>query len=276
MAIYLYLRFLRCFSGHTQRLNSLSMSPVDDCFLSASNDKVVQLWNLSSPNPIGIVPLPPQCEQPCAKFDESGIVFGILCRDNFYRRNVLKLFDARNFEAGPFQDIFPDARLIEAAAVRAARTSTGTGTGSEEEMHSSSSGAAIANQIRRTLQTAWTSFEFSSDGNHLLLNSLGDQLLVLDGFRADVEPLLITARKNDGGVPLGACFSANSKCILTGNEDNDFLVLDKASGELKKALSGHVAPIGCLTSNPKYDVFATGCVNTVLWIPKEKDLPLTS
>ena len=92
------------------------------------------------------------------------------------------------------------------------------------------------------------------------------------GFRAEVEPLLVSNRKNDAGIALGATFSTNSKYILTGNDDNDFLVLDKATGELKKTLSGHVAPINCICSNPKYDVFATGCVNTVLWILKNGEL----
>jgi WD40 repeat protein len=129
----------------------------------------------------------------------------------------------------------------------------------------------IQSIVKKCLQTSWNSFEFSSDGNHLLLNSSSDFLLVLDGFRNDVEPLVITSRKNDAGVALGACFSANSKYVLTGNDDNDFLLLDRNSGELKRALTGHVAPLGCVCSNPKFDVFATGCVNSVLWIPKVQD-----
>ena len=230
--------------------------------------------------------MPPSCEQPVAKFDDSGMVFGVLCRDNMFRRHTLKLFDARNTSAGPFQDIYPDYKLIESAAIKAAKiavnnnnnnnnNSTNNGNNSNNNNDSELPGdvnAQIANIVRKSLQTQWTSFEFSSDGNHLLLNSQSDQMLLLDGFRAEVEPLLITNRKNDAGIALGASFSANSKYILTGNDDNDFLIMDKATGELRKTLTGHVAPVGCVCSNPKYDVFATGCVNTVLWIAKDREL----
>lgn len=39
-------KFLRYFPGHTKRVVSLRMSPIDDTFISASLDKTIRLWDL--------------------------------------------------------------------------------------------------------------------------------------------------------------------------------------------------------------------------------------
>ena len=117
-----------------------------------------------------------------------------------YRRHTLKLFDARNSTAGPFQDIFPDHKLIESAAIKAAKIAANLTAGGGENSNSrladdfngSSSNGAIQQMVKKTLQTQWTSFEFSSDGNHLLLNSQADQMLVLDGEKIFSSRLKVT------------------------------------------------------------------------------------
>ena len=48
-------RYLRYFKGHTMEVTSLAMNPVNDQFISASYDNTVHLWDISSPNPIGIL-----------------------------------------------------------------------------------------------------------------------------------------------------------------------------------------------------------------------------
>jgi COMPASS component SWD2 len=246
-------RYLRSFEGHSSKVTSLSMCPIDDCFITASLDRSVCLWNISSPHtsPIAKITLPKQMEQPYASFDESGIVFGVMCLDSSTRKHCIKLFDARNYENGPFQNVAPDSSLFESAIAKIAPTL---------------SPSAVS---QRYQQAPWTSFDFSTDGNNLLVNTQSDMLYVLDGFNPETDPIVLNGRRNDSGLRLGACFSSNSKQVLTGNEDNQVLIYDTLSGELKSTLDGHVAPVGCVKFNPKYDEFATGCVNTVLWIPKE-------
>jgi COMPASS component SWD2 len=39
-------RYLRYFKGHRERVTALSMSPLDDSFLSASYDRTLRLWDL--------------------------------------------------------------------------------------------------------------------------------------------------------------------------------------------------------------------------------------
>ncbi|KAG7280552.1 hypothetical protein CRUP_028278 [Coryphaenoides rupestris] len=39
-------KYIRYFPGHNKRVTSLSMSPVDDTFISGSLDKTIRLWDL--------------------------------------------------------------------------------------------------------------------------------------------------------------------------------------------------------------------------------------
>mmetsp|Transcript_13619 Transcript_13619/g.22721 ORF Transcript_13619/g.22721 Transcript_13619/m.22721 type:complete len:430 (-) Transcript_13619:392-1681(-) len=319
-------RYLRYFRGHTGRITSLSMCPADDSFLTASVDKSIRLWDLSAPNPTAKLALPPRCDSPYARYDASGMVFGVLCRDIYTSKHQLKLFDARNFSAGPFQEILPEQHFIE-GGIRKASPDW--------------SPARVRQCIDAANASAWSSFEFSSDGNHILINTQSDLLLVLDGFRADVEPLAITStqvnrsttvgegggvdggedrdtllRANGGGSRLGASFSPDSQYVLAassatglnttnsgggssnsddsdamqqeedggedaGSDDNaeevlifnykDAMVTESGRATRCGALKGHVAPVGCIACDPKYDLIATACVNTALWIPKAKD-----
>jgi COMPASS component SWD2 len=249
-------RYLRYFKGHTAKVTSISMNPCDDCFLTASLDKSVCLWNLSTPTPIAKLQLPARYDCPYATYDASGMVFGVMCQDMYNRKHELKLFDPRQFDAGPFQEILPEQALLESAIL-------------------ASSPEWTPAQVQKCLDSMWNQFEFSPDGNHILVSTQSDVLLVLDGFRADVEPLAITTRKNDSQAKLGSCMSPTAKYVVTASEDNEVLLYDyknedggKAKAKLCGVLTGHVSPVGCIACNPKYDVMATACVNTVLWIPK--------
>ncbi|KAF6101664.1 WD repeat domain 82 [Phyllostomus discolor] len=51
-------KYIRYFPGHSKRVVALSMSPVDDTFISGSLDKTIRLWDLRSPN----------CQGPFATF----------------------------------------------------------------------------------------------------------------------------------------------------------------------------------------------------------------
>ena len=115
----------------------------------------------------------------------------------------------------------------------------------------------------------WTGIEFSGDGMHILVNTKTDVVLVLDGFQKDVDPIVIL-RKNEENTNLGACFTSNAQEVISGNDDNDILFFNKENGVFNNVLKGHVSPVGCIKCNPKYDVIATSCVNTVLWLPNNK------
>jgi len=71
-------KLLRTFRGHVGDIVDLSMSPVDDNFLSSSKDRTVRLWNLQQAGCLGKLELPPTVEgAPRATFDSTGLVFGV-------------------------------------------------------------------------------------------------------------------------------------------------------------------------------------------------------
>uniref|UniRef100_A0A3B3ZPA4 Twinfilin n=1 Tax=Periophthalmus magnuspinnatus TaxID=409849 RepID=A0A3B3ZPA4_9GOBI len=67
-------KYIRYFPGHNKRVTSLSMSPVDDTFISGSLDKTIRLWDLRSPN----------------------------CQGLMHLQEMVKLYDLRSFDKGPF------------------------------------------------------------------------------------------------------------------------------------------------------------------------------
>ena len=242
-------RYLRFFKSHTAPVASIAMSPQEDSFLSAAVDGSVCMWNLSAPGPMAKFQLPQYISSPMVQYDGGGVIFGIMGTDERTKLHNIKLFDVRNYKE-PFAEIVPQSSMMEAAITKALNKS---------QLSLTKTG------VSRLLQVAWTGFEFSPDGNHIMVNTVGENIFILDGFKSSVEPVVIATRKNENNLTLGACFSADGKHIISGNEDNDIQIFDLA-GDQKNQFTGHVSPVTFIKANPKYDVIASGCVNTVLWI----------
>jgi COMPASS component SWD2 len=242
-------RYLRLFSGHNDFITSLSMCPTEDTFLTASNDRTVRRWDLSSPKETARIQLPSSYGVPVVSYDSSGVIFGVLSQNLRDNSHSLRLYDARNYSTGPFQDITPPTNLqLKALQI--------------EYPH------LIEETLSRPPKCNWTGFEFSSDGSHILINTDSEIVWLIDSFRNDIQPQVFGPRKNDSNLKLGCCLSTDCETVLVGNEDNEIQLFNKTTNELKSVLTGHVSPVGCVAFNPKYDVFASACGNTVLWIPK--------
>lgn len=85
-------RILYEFSGHSERISSLEMSPIDDQFISAASDNTIRVWDLRS-NPASCIAQIDTASQCTLAYEPSGIIFGALCSPN-----IVKLFDARSLE----------------------------------------------------------------------------------------------------------------------------------------------------------------------------------
>ncbi|KAM4582925.1 WD repeat-containing protein 82-like [Fundulus diaphanus] len=87
-------KFIRYFPGHAARVTALSMSPVDETFISSSLDKTIRIWDLRAPNCQGLTdPL----GKPVCSFDPDGLVFAAGVESQ-----AVKLYDTRAFDKGPF------------------------------------------------------------------------------------------------------------------------------------------------------------------------------
>lgn len=87
-------KYLRYFQGHTKKVVTLCMSPLDDLFLSGSLDQTIRLWDLKSSTCQGLMQLP---SRPIAAFDPEGLVFAAGINND-----VIKLYDLRSYDKGPF------------------------------------------------------------------------------------------------------------------------------------------------------------------------------
>lgn len=87
-------KYIRYFPGHTARVIALSMSPVDDTFISGSLDETIRIWDLRAPNCQGLTnPL----GKPVCSFDPDGLIFAAGVESQ-----AIKLYDLRAFDKGPF------------------------------------------------------------------------------------------------------------------------------------------------------------------------------
>lgn len=249
-------RYLTKFSGHTDYVSSMSMCPINDTFLTAAEDRTVRRWDILSGKETMQIRLPKNYGVPLVSFDWSGLVFGVHST-NAKGHPCLKLFDARFTGGGPFQDISPSSALFKKALLENNALLTG-------------------DAVERYLRAPWASFQFSHEGNHILINTESELIWMLDGFRPDQDPTPILARRNELNARLGCCLTTDDRWILTGSADNDIVCLDAKTGEIQSTLVGHVSQVGQVACSPKYNLFASGCVNTALWIPAAGSVPLAS
>ena len=266
-------RYLRYFKGHTDKVTSISMSPTDDYFLSASLDRTICLWSLNSPNPVARIKLPNEVSNPIVQYDPSGLVFGVQVQaHDAYggMHHELHMFDTSKISdvGTPFMDIVNDQVGIETAVTKALQRAG----------HPNPSKQYVSNLIK----TSWQDFEFSADGRRALINMPSGVLLVVDTQSEEVteDPVAIYNCASIGftersDLSFGATFSCDGAHVIAGNDDNDVKIYDaslghNATGSTKNSLTGHVETVGAVKCNPQYDVMASGCVNTVLWIHGEE------
>lgn len=245
-------KILRQFRGCGAEVCDLSLSPVDDSFLSCSGDRTVRLWNLQQAGSLAILDLPKSGNGytldpfgfPHASFDSTGLVFCITAPLDATAGHLIHLYDARNYSAGPFAELKLDNALI----TRAIQQKTSTPETASE------------------LSSAdWTGIKFNNSGKHLLVTTKKSSALMLDGYDGSIVNVFVGDGENKS-EPLAACFSSDDRTILGGNPDGTISCWDASNGELIKKLEGHVGRVGCIASNPKYAQIASCCTNTALWL----------
>lgn len=240
--------YVRYFSGHTDKVTCLAVSPGSDSFISCSKDDTVTLWDLGSRNPQGKLKL---ATPYLVAFDPSASVIAIASQST----SSVILYDFRNYDKPPFST-FDLAPL--------------------EETYTPS-----------TRGRAWTKLEFSNDGKYLLVATDYHGHFILDAFDGSVKAFLTGKNGSAGraapvsttGKPLGqgdVCFTPDGRYVIGGNGDqHDVLVWDlQQEREANNFLQPmcrlpHRGRTAVIEYNPRYNMFASADKDTVFWLPDE-------
>ncbi len=216
--------------GHTARVLSLDMSPKSDAFLTAAADYSARLWDVRSNTCAGALRVGPS---PVAAWDHQGLVFGVVTSDG-----VLKMFDARGYEQGPFDTI---AFAPGPAAPHA------------------------------------SSLRFSLDGKQLLLN-VGGFIHVLDAYNGQrlhcfAPPL--PPQQQHVPPPCEPAFTPDARCVLCGGADGNIHVWSTTTGAQITSWRGHAGMPAVLRWSPRRALAASGCTQggLALWIPAPEGPP---
>ncbi|KAF1826901.1 histone H3 methyltransferase complex and RNA cleavage factor II complex, subunit SWD2 [Dissoconium aciculare CBS 342.82] len=261
--------FIRYFRGHTDRVTSLSMSPSDDKFLSASLDNTVKIWDCRSSNAQGSLNFESAW---LTAFDPSASVIAIASP----LAQTVSLYDMRNYDKLPFAtwDLLATERRLQ-------------------QSHGQTPGAG------------WTGMEFSNNGKFLLLATNGPGHYILDAFSGD---LLHYAHRPNGSDPShyapgddlpsapagsngssgnitptyiqsSACFSPDGRYVVGGNGTQTGLLVWDAMGQAttKGGEEGSItAPMTDLPGprhakvvayNPRHNLLASADRDVVMWLP---------
>ncbi|KAJ5433049.1 uncharacterized protein N7458_012205 [Penicillium daleae] len=247
--------YVRYFTGHTDKVTCLAMSPGSDAFISCSKDDTVTVWDLGSRNPQGKLKL---ATPYLVAFDPSASVIAIASQST----SSVLLYDFRNYDKAPFStfDLAPF-----------------------EEIYAPS-----------TRGHGWTKLEFSNDGKFLMVGTDYPGHYILDAYDGAVKAFLSGKSGSPGraapvsttGKPLGqgdACFTPDGRFVIGGNgEQQDVLVWDlndvREGQHNNAALQPttklpHRGRTALIEYNPRYNMIATADKDIVFWLPDEPARP---
>ncbi|KAF8212530.1 WD40-repeat-containing domain protein [Mycena galopus ATCC 62051] len=252
-------KYLQYFKGHKGRVVSLEVSPVDDGFMSGSQDRTVRLWDLRAPTCRGLLSVP---STPVIAYDSTGVVFAVAV--NHYSR--ILLYDQANFDKAPFLVITLDDPTL----------------------------GLVSFPPR---QIFMTSMAFSSNGKYLLVGCSGDAHYIVDAFeghllvkleghkglerRSTQAPQNIEPVKGSSGEEVG--WTPDSKYIVGGSLDGKIIIWDVQqlpvrSGEVDLkvppmrllpfvVLEGHPGPSRCVKFNPRLAMMVSAGAELAFWLP---------
>lgn len=213
-------------------------------FLTASADRTVKLWNVQQAGCIGRMELPNKTEgSPHTVFDSTGLVFAVMAAMAGGQGHYVHLYDARNYSGGAFAEMNVSTTDVQ-NSMTTHRVTPPTPSHPPAPL-------------------TFNSIQFNQAGNQILVQSDEGLAVVLDGYEGTVQRIFQSTR---GGRCTSACFTPDDKTVLMGGETGTIDCWDVPSGRVIKTLEGHKGPVGAIRANPKYNLIASSCTNTCLWI----------
>uniref|UniRef100_A0A1I7YCY5 WD_REPEATS_REGION domain-containing protein n=1 Tax=Steinernema glaseri TaxID=37863 RepID=A0A1I7YCY5_9BILA len=214
-------KYIRYFFGHTKQVVTLCMSPVDDTFLSGSLDKTIRLWDLRSQNCQGLMQVP---SRPIAAFDPEGLIFAAGLNSE-----VVKLYDLRSFDKGPFLTFNLDK---------------------EKEP-----------------DVEWRTMQFSPTSKTILITTNSSDMLLIDAFEGNVKARM-RSHPNSSKITIDASFTPDAEYIFCSSSDQRIFAYSGSTGALVHSFqTDHPSSINCVKFNPRFSMLSTACNQLRLWIP---------
>ncbi|KXZ48268.1 hypothetical protein GPECTOR_29g46 [Gonium pectorale] len=191
-----------------------------DCIVYASRkDKTVRLWDVRTNICQGCLQVP---GNPTATIDQQGLVFAVAVESG-----VIKLYDLRSYDKGPFD------------------------TFTVEEEKASAAGFA--------------DIKFSNNGNLLMAVAEG-RIYLLDAYKGSVIKRFANGIP-EAGSPVEAAITADNQYLLSGCDDRAIRVWHIDSGREVAVWQGHAQLPACLRVSNRRVMVASACAALVLWIP---------
>ncbi|WWD18223.1 hypothetical protein CI109_102673 [Kwoniella shandongensis] len=272
-------KYLAYFKGHTARVRSIHMSPIDDTFVTAGDDGTVRLWDLKSNSCKGLVK--DVGGSAIATLDNTGLVFAVACSET----QTIMLYATQTMDLAPF-------------------------------MYEPLNDVAFEKVSQPPPKPIFTSLQFSNNGDYLLVGTSSDVHYVLDSMslkplrrlvghgglerdrqgNKDVQP-----RRGVSGEELS--WTADSNWVVSGSADGNVLFWDltRPNGvdklkrddlkegdggerwymkeipevQAKVLLRGNGAVSRAVRFNPRYNMMAVGGEDLTFWLPaKDEDVKM--
>jgi WD40 repeat protein len=217
------------FLGHSDVITDISMSPINDYFLTTSGDKTSRLWDLDKRKCLCILQ-----ESNHAVFDDTGKVIASVTYANEKGEkiiNYINLYATENILQGPFK-VFK----IE------------SGNGNDINIK----------EIKE--------LKFSNDGAYIICTTVEDCILIIDSFDGKILKKL-QAEINETESYFKVDVSPDSKYVVSGSDSGQIHIWNISSGELITSLDCHPQASHYVKFSPKHCLLASSCKNLVLWHP---------
>ncbi|PIC35581.1 hypothetical protein B9Z55_014895 [Caenorhabditis nigoni] len=216
-------KYLRYFQGHDKMVTGIDVSPSDEMFLSVAEDKTIRLWDLKTYNCIGLMNL---SSTPIATFDPEGLLFAAGL-DN----NLIKLYDLRSFDKGPFSSFGP---------------------------------------LDNTDNYEWTSMRFSPCGKYILICTNSNVLFIIDAFSGAIKHVL-QDHQNTKQIPLTASFTPDASHVMVGSSDGLIYFYDVESGMVAHRIPAPNNQTCHITEfSPVHFAAATADTKLTLWCANDE------
>jgi len=241
-------RYLRCYKGPSDVVD-VAGSPADDQFLTSHSDGAVLLWDVTSKRAVAKLDGRSKWNKrrlrgtaPRAAFAPDALVFAAAANFEAGGGGV-KLFDARNYGAGPFATFFVDGPALEKLAHK-----------------------YDASTRLRALRGTFTDVLFSPDGEGLVLATDAGCAIVLDAFEGHATGVLAGPEPR-APTACGAAYAPGGGAVFLGGDDGCIRAWDPDAPVKRPAvLGGHAGPVRHVACSPAFDVVASACANAVLWL----------